>query len=102
VFTVWQQWMKATQLAFDVQSVIGLRMMRIAEGGPFAAAEAQRMITEKVAALAAAQGAGAVTLMCGGTPARAAARAITPVRRRVRANHRRLRRRRLPRWSGTK
>ena len=83
---MWNQWVKTAQLAYEAQSVWA--------GGPRAAAEAQRMITEKFAALAAAQRAAAVALMGGSTPGQVGARALTPVRRRVRANYRRLRRRR--------
>jgi hypothetical protein len=90
----WRKWFDAAQCAYEAQWVIALRMMHLAEGGPRAAAEAQRMVTEKVTALAAAQMAAAAALASGATPAAAAARALTPVKRRVRANRKRLMRRR--------
>jgi hypothetical protein len=86
----WRQWIDAGRFAFDTQCVITLRMMRLASGGPTVAAETQRMITEKVGALAAAQVAGALALASGKSAGIAAGRAMTPVRRCVRANRRRL------------
>jgi hypothetical protein len=50
-------------LGMEAQAVIGLRMSKIADGGPAAMLEAHRMVTEKVSALAEAAG----TLMGGGT-----------------------------------
>jgi hypothetical protein len=38
--------------AFETQRVIGLRLAKMAEGGPAAQVEAQRMVMEKSAALA--------------------------------------------------
>jgi hypothetical protein len=86
----WRNWIDASRFAFDAQSVIALRMMRLASGGPRAAAETQLMIAEKVGALAAAQLAGALALASGKSTGTAAKRAMTPVRQRVRANRRRL------------
>jgi hypothetical protein len=40
-------------MCWDAQTVVFLRSLRMAQGGARAEAEAQRMITEKVAALAA-------------------------------------------------
>ncbi len=94
MYASWHQWLKAAQFAYEAQWVVALRMLQLAEGGPLAAAEAQRMITEKFAALAAAQTAGALALATGATPSGAATRALAPVKRRVRANRRRLTRRR--------
>jgi hypothetical protein len=75
-------WYDATMLAFETQHVIALRMMKLAAGGRHGRAEANRMVTEKVAASMAA----AATLMSGGAPGAV----VTQVRRRVRANSRRL------------
>jgi hypothetical protein len=50
-------------LAMEAHAVIGLRMRKIAGGGPAAMAEASQMVTEKVSALAEAAG----TLMTGGS-----------------------------------
>ncbi len=90
----WNKWFEAARFAHEAQWVIALRMLRLAEGGPLAAAEAQRMVAEKVAALGAAQIAAATALALGATPAGAATRALAPVKGRVRATRRRLARRR--------
>ena len=50
-------------LALEAQTVIGLRLMRLACGGPAAQIEAQQMMSEKVSALIEASG----TLMTGGS-----------------------------------
>jgi hypothetical protein len=50
-------------LGIEAQSVIGLRMRKLADGGPAALTETQRMVTEKAAALAEA----AATFRAGGT-----------------------------------
>jgi hypothetical protein len=70
------------QLHIEAQRVIGLRLMKLAEGGPAAHVEAQRMITEKTAALAEA----AITLATGGS----ATKVVRRYRTHVRANQRRL------------
>ena len=41
----------AVLLGFETQRVIGLRLAKMAEGGPAAQVEAQRMVMEKSAAL---------------------------------------------------
>jgi hypothetical protein len=70
-----------------------MRLMKIAFGGPAGAAEWTRMVTEKFVAVAAGQSAGAIALASGKSMDAAAELALAPVRRRVRANHRRLLRR---------
>jgi len=72
----------AVLLGFETQRVIGLRLAKMAEGGPAAQVEAQRMIMEKSAALAEA----ATTLATGGSPRTV----IRRYRGRVKANERRL------------
>jgi hypothetical protein len=69
-------------LGMEAQAVIGLRMRKIAGGGPAAIIEAQRMIAEKTAALAEA----AATLMGGGS----AQTVVRRYRSHVRANEVRL------------
>jgi hypothetical protein len=76
-------WYVTTLLAMEAQEVIFLRMLKLAAGGPQAASEASRMITEKAAAGAAA----ATALFSGGSPHRITA----DYRRKVKANARRLR-----------
>ena len=85
-----------TSLAFDswalgleASTVIGLRMMKLAAGGAAAQAEAQLMVSEKVTAgltlpLLAASG------KLGATGPAIASGSLTHLRRKVRANRRRL------------
>lgn len=79
----------AWRLGLEASTVIGLRTLRLAQGGASAQAEAQRMVTEKMAAGAALAGL-AVTGGLGGTPVQASARTLAHYRRHVRANRRRL------------
>jgi hypothetical protein len=87
---LWRQWIDAGRFALDTQAVIALRVMKIASGGPLATAEAQRMVTEKVAALAFAQMTGGLALATGQNLDGATRRAMSSVHRSVRANRRRL------------
>ena len=58
--------LKAIQMGFEAQSVIALRVLRLAAGGARMEAEVTRMITEKPAAAAEAQAVvGAVELAAG-------------------------------------
>jgi hypothetical protein len=79
----------AWSLGLEASSVIGLRTLRIAAGGPAGDAEARRMISEKVDAAVELQ-----TKMIAGMPsltaASATSKALTHYRRKVRANRRRL------------
>ncbi len=79
----------AWSLGFEASAVMGLRVLKIAQGGAAGQAEAERMVSEKVDAAMALQ-AGALTGGLGATPASAAARTIAHYRRKVRANRRRL------------
>jgi hypothetical protein len=76
-------------LAFEAQAVICLRLTCLATGGPRAQAEASRMITEKIDALADGQ-----RMMIGaawrGDPELGAKRLLSMYRRRVEANRVRL------------
>ncbi len=83
-------WFEAARFASDSNSVIALRMMRIANGGPQATTEATKMVSEKMAAFAEAQGAMFAALATGGNLQKAATKAYAPYRRAVRANRRRL------------
>ena len=79
-------WMRLTHdavmLGLEAQRVIGLRLMKLAGGGPAAQAEALHMVSEKTAALAEA----GMTLARGGS----AGTVIRRYRKHVRANRRRL------------
>jgi len=90
VFPFWSAWFESVRFGMDVQQVVALRMMRVAAGGAPAADEMQRMVTEKMAALALAQSAAMTALISGQSIDVAATRALAPVRSRVRANRRRL------------
>jgi hypothetical protein len=94
-FGVLNTWLEAASFSMDVQRVMSLRIMRLASGGPLAATEAQRMISEKVSAFGEAQMA-IVTAFATGRLATgnglyaATAEAYAPYRRCVRANCLRL------------
>ena len=77
-------------MCWEAQAVMLLRSMRIAKGGARAKAETQRMITEKVAALAEAQIAAAAATLKGSKKHRVAKKALGVYARRVRRNRRRL------------
>lgn len=81
--------LQAWSLGLEASTVIGLRVLKIAQGGPAAEAEARRMIEEKAEAAAALQ-LQALTGALGVTPAKVSARALAHYRRKVRANRRRL------------
>lgn len=67
-----------------------LRGLRMAQGGAKARAEVQRMITEKVAAIAEAQVAATVAAFKGNKKYGVAKKALGVYARRVRRNRRRL------------
>jgi hypothetical protein len=90
----WTVWLEAASFAAEAQRVIALRMMRLAAGGAVAASEAQRMLLEKAVASTQAQFAACMTLAAGRRMEAAAHAAGKPYRKAVRANHRRLTRRR--------
>jgi len=81
--------MDAWMLGIEASTVIGLRAMRIAGGGAAGEAEFSRMITEKIDAGLALQ---AMVLKgaLGPSPDRAATASMAHLRRKVRANRRRL------------
>lgn len=81
--------MEGWRLGAEAGAVIGLRSMKIAAGGKAAEAEAALMIEEKLQAATALQMM-ALTGGLGATPHRAAAKTISHLRRKVRANRRRL------------
>jgi hypothetical protein len=90
----WNAWFalsaQAARMCWEAQSVMWLRSMRIAKGGARAKAETQRMITEKVAALAEAQIAATAAAVRGSKKHRVAKKALAVYARRVRRNRRRL------------
>ena len=90
----WNTWcalsLQATRLGWEAQSVIALRMMRLATQSAGSQTEARRMVTEKVAALAEAQTAAATAVIKGGKSHRVAKKVLGVYKKRVRANRRRL------------
>ncbi|MDB5418458.1 MAG: hypothetical protein JWP50_1877 [Phenylobacterium sp.] len=77
------------RLAAESQTVIALRMMKLAAGDGAAAAEAQLMIHEKILAAGEAQSQMIADAMTGSAHL-APRRALAHYRRKVRANRRRL------------
>jgi hypothetical protein len=79
----------AWALGFEASTVIGLRVAKMAMGGPAASAEAQRMLSEKVQSAFELQAA----LMTGGlgtSPLMGTKKVLRHYRRKVKANRRRL------------
>jgi len=76
-----KNWLKLTTdmalLGMEAQQVIGMRLARIAAGGPGAHFERGRMVSEKIAAAQEA----ARTLMTGGSPEKVVRRYRTHVRK---------------------
>lgn len=79
----------SAMLAMEAQQVIALRMAKVAFGGPAAAAEVSRMVTEKMAASAKAAGMVSAAMMRG-APDGGAEQVVRMFRKEVRANRRRL------------
>ena len=76
-------------LAFEAQQVIALRMAKLAFGGPGAMTEASRMVSEKVEASATVAGMMSAAMMKG-TYDGGTGEVVKMLRRKVRANKRRL------------
>jgi hypothetical protein len=85
--------LKAIELGVEAQSVMALRMMRLAAGGACAHAEMGRMVAEKAVAAAQAQTAAAFAVMAGHKDHVIAGKVLRVYKKRVRANKRRLSRR---------
>jgi hypothetical protein len=86
-------YIRATQVGWDANVVVAMRLMRLAVGGALAQREAQRMVAEKVTAIAEAQAAAITKMIMGGGMAAATKSASAVYQRKVRANQRRLTRR---------
>jgi hypothetical protein len=85
-----KSWVEATQFSLEVQTVIAMRLMKIAAGGRGSGTECMRMVMEKFEAVAAAQTAGSLALARGESVEVATEMAMVPVERTVRANRLRL------------
>lgn len=81
--------MDSWSLGMEASTVVGMRMLKLSQGGPAAATEAERMVREKIDAAADLQRL-ALTGGLGTTSHRAATKTISHFRRKVRANRRRL------------
>jgi hypothetical protein len=84
---------KAIEIGIEAQSVIVMRMMRLAAGGARGRAEASRMVSEKIGALAEAQTGAAAAILAGRREKIVAGKVLNAYKKRVRANRRRLTRR---------
>jgi hypothetical protein len=83
MFSTWMKFsLDAARLGYEMQTVMTLRMLKLARGGAAATTEAQRMVAEKGVAFAEA----AATLAAGGSMNKVVRR----VRSRVASNRRRL------------
>ena len=80
---------EAARLGWEAQSVIMLRMMKLAMGGSPSRVEAHRMIQEKIAAVGEAMIAAASAASAGSRPT-AARKVLRVFKKRVRSNKRRL------------
>jgi len=86
----WDSWLEAVRFTCEAQGVISARLMLFASSAPNAAYEAERMISEKVAAFSEAQIAAERALADGLGIFVAAERAYSPLPRYVHANSDRL------------
>ncbi len=100
MFNPWLSFgLRAWQIGLEAQSVIALRMLRLAAGGARAEAESSRMVTEKILAAGEAQVAAAAAAMRGHKKHVVAGKALNVYRKRVRAMPARVPGRRFTAWS---
>jgi hypothetical protein len=85
--------MRVFQLGLEAQSVVALRMLRLASGDERGQDELNRMVVEKMTAVAEAQMTAAAAIMDGHKDHVVAKKALNVFQKRVRANKRRLSRR---------
>jgi hypothetical protein len=82
--------MRMFQLGIEAQNVMALRMLRLASGDARGQDELNRMVVEKMTALAEAQMAAAAAILDGHKDYVVARKALTVFRKHVRDNRRRL------------
>ena len=82
--------LKAVHMGMEAQSVIALRLLRLATGGARMEAEGSRMVTDKVAA-AEAKAVAAVSALNGRSPRVVVSQAPRVVKKRVRGANKRRR-----------
>src|SRR5262249_34972858 len=92
MLNLWHAYIQAAQVGWDANVVVAMRLMRLTVGGALQR-EAQRMVAEKVTAIAEAQTAAVTKMIMGGGMASATKSGSAVYRRKVRANQRRLTRR---------
>jgi len=85
--------LRTFELGIEAQNVVALRLLRIASGGASGQAEVNRMVTEKIEAVAEAQAVAAAAVMNGQDHHVVAGKALRVFKKHVRANQRRLSRR---------
>ena len=83
-------WFDSILFACEVHGVVSIRLTMLVQGGPLAAVEVNRMVAEKIYAIAEAELALVEALANGEGLLIAAERVAIAVRRRVRANRHRL------------
>ena len=66
MLNLWHAYIRAAQVGWDANVVVAMRLMRLTVGGALAQREAQRMVAEKVAAIAEAQAAAITKMIMGG------------------------------------
>lgn len=86
----WRLAFETSQMAFEAQQVVALRLDKLARGGAAAPVEVAFMISEKATAAAEALMSASLAGLRSGDPHRAATAFLLPYRRRIRANRRRL------------
>lgn len=87
---MWLTGVQMMHLAAETQAVIAMRMLGMVGFWPVSRTEAQRMWAEKPGAFVEAGGAAAMAAMQGKRPDQIADAAIRPLRKKTRANSRRL------------
>jgi hypothetical protein len=94
LFRSWNNWFSVSSqtamLELEAQSVIALRLMRIAAGGALARSETTRMVTEKLQAFGEAQAVAAIGSVTGRNRRHIAKKVAGVYKKRVRENRRRL------------
>ena len=86
----WTNWLEAVRFSCEAQGVISARLLLFASGAPNAMVEAERMISEKIAAFTDAHQVAEQALANGLGLYEAAERAYQPFKRCVHANSDRL------------
>lgn len=92
-FAYWSLGLRTTQMLFEAQSVIGLRVLGSMGYWPISPSENVKMVSEKGPAFLRAYGAAATAAMKGKRPDQIADAALRPIGRKTRTNSRRLTRR---------